>query len=171
MSNNLPKRKNNRLSQFHYSSGYSYFITVCTKDRARILSEITVGTGVLDCPLIKLTYFGEIVDKYINQLNDFYKHISVDQYVIMPNHIHMLITVRAENGQSGTPVLTSKNSVVSSFVSTLKRFSNIEYGFNPWQRSFYDHVIRNRQDYDETRKYIYENPQNWDKDELFSIDN
>ena len=164
----LPKRKHNRLGEFHYGSGYSYFITVCTKDRARILSDITVGTGVLDCPQVKLTYFGEIVDKYINQLNDFYEHISVDQYVIMPNHIHLLITVRLENGQSGTPVPTRGNSIVSSFVSTLKRFSNKEYGFNPWQRSFYDHVIRNRQDYEETRKYIFENPQNWEKDELFT---
>jgi REP element-mobilizing transposase RayT len=165
----LPSRKHNRLAEFHYGAGYSYFITICTKDRSQILSDISVGTGVLDCPQIKLTYFGEIADKYINQLNYFYDNIFVDQYVIMPNHIHLILTVRCENGQSGTPVPTRGNSTVSSFVSTFKRFSNKEYGFNPWQRSFYDHVIRNRQDYDEIRKYIFENPQNWENDEMFSI--
>ena len=44
-------------------------------------------TGVLDCPQIELTKYGEIADKYIKQLNDFYEHLSVEKYVIMPNHI------------------------------------------------------------------------------------
>ena len=52
-----------------------------------------VGTGVLDCPQIELTQYGEIADKYIKQLNDFYEHLSVEKYVIMPNHIHFLLWV------------------------------------------------------------------------------
>lgn len=54
-----------------------------------------------------------------------------------------------------------QHSFVSRFVSTFKRFCNKEYGSNVWQHSFYDHVIRNKQDYDETVKYIYENPMKW----------
>jgi len=100
----LPQRKPNRIPDYDYSQNGAYFITICTRDRKRILSQIHVGTGVLDCPLIQLLPHGEIADKYIRQLDDFYDHISVDQYAIMPDHIHILLSVR--DGQSGTPVPT-----------------------------------------------------------------
>ena len=106
-----------------------------------------------------------IADKYIRQLNDFYGHISVDQYAIMPDHIHILLSV--QNGQSRTPVPTdetkidNKNSTLSKFVSTFKRFCNKEYGENIWQSRYYDHVIRNQQDYNEVWAYIENNPRKW----------
>ena len=121
--------------------------------------------------------YGEIADKYIRQLNDFYDNISVEHYVIMPNHIHFILFVKnvasnsdnckvEEGGQSRTPVPTTCNSKVASFVSTFKRFCNKEYGCNIWQRSYYDHIIRNQRDYDEVAKYIYENPMKWRFDKL-----
>ena len=159
------ERKPNRLREYDYSQTGAYFITICTQNRKRILSQINVGTGVLDCPQIQLLKHGEIADNYIRQLNDFYEHISVDQYVIMPDHIHILLTV--QNGQSRTPVPTNekeggnKNSTVSKFVSTLKRFCNKEFGENIWQSRYYDHVIRNQKDYDEIWQYIENNPRKW----------
>jgi REP element-mobilizing transposase RayT len=97
----LPRRKPTRLRNFNYSETGAYFITICTKGRARILSEI-VGGDVLDAPKnVKLMQKGKIADKYINQLNDFYDHITVDSYVIMPNHIHLMLIV-SENGASRT---------------------------------------------------------------------
>ena len=67
----------------------------------------TVGTGVLDGPEIELTKYGPIADKYIHQLPDFYEDLSVESYVIMPNHIHIMLRVNgAENGPSRTPVPT-----------------------------------------------------------------
>ena len=161
----LSHRKRNRLSDYDYNQNGAYFITICTQDRKKILSKISVGTGVLDCPLIHLLPHGKIADKYIRQLDDFYDHISVDQYVIMPDHIHILLSV--QNGQSGTPVPTSndkidnKNSTLSKFVSTFKRFCNKEYGENIWQSRYYDHVVRNQQDYDEIWQYIENNPRKW----------
>ena len=133
-------------------------------------------TGVLDCPQIELTQYGEIADKYIKQLNDFYEHLSVEKYVIMPNHIHFLLWVKenknkTDNGQSRTPVPTNierANSVCSQFVSTFKRFCNKEYGENIWQARFNDHIIRNRDDYEEHVKYIYEKPIRWYYDELYA---
>jgi len=95
-------------------------------------------------------------------MDGFYDHLSVDKYVIMPDHIHFLITVK--NGQSGTPVPTgvnNTNSVIAKFVSTFKRFCNKEYGNNIWQPRYYDHVIRNQQDYNEIWEYIENNPQKW----------
>ena len=102
----LKKRKTPRYQSFDYNSVGVYFITICTQNRRSILSRV-VGTGVLDCPQIELTQYGEIADKYIKQLNDFYEHLSVEKYVIMPNHIHFLLWVKenknkTDNGQSRT---------------------------------------------------------------------
>ena len=150
-----------------------------------------VGTGVLDCPRpcprphpqtnnvhLELTTYGEIADKYIRQLNDFYDHLSIEDYVIMPNHIHLLLCVKenmcggmSEKGQSGTPVPTNierANSACSRFVSTFKRFCNKEYGGNIWQARFNDHIIRNCDDYDRHMNYIRENPIRWYYDELYT---
>ena len=111
----LKKRKTTRLNGTDYNRNQTVFLTICTKERQCILSRI-VGTGVLDCPSetgvldcpqIELTKYGQIADKYINQLNDFYDDLSVESYVIMPNHIHIMLWVKgAENGPSRTPVPT-----------------------------------------------------------------
>ncbi|MBE6542844.1 MAG: hypothetical protein E7675_00445 [Ruminococcaceae bacterium] len=61
-----------------------------------------------------------------------------------------------------------QNSIPSRFVSTFKRFCNKEYGVNLWQYRSNDHIIRNRQDYDEHLRYIYENPIRWYYDELYA---
>ena len=209
---NLPKRKSTRLKNFNYSNTGAYFVTICTKNRKRILSYIphksatdlqlhlddtqnkenktvggdvldaphgvpgdtqnkenkTVGGDVLDAPQsIKLLPCGKIVDKFIKQLNDFYDDINVDQYVIMPNHIHIMLFV-LDNGASRTSLPTARqHSAVSQFVSTLKRFCNREYGENIFQTSFHDHIIRDREDYETRRKYIHENPARWEYDELY----
>jgi len=133
-----------------------------------LLSRI-VGTGVLDGPKIELLPCGKIADKYIHQLNNFYDPISVESYVIMPNHIHILLCVK-ETGPSRTPVPTLQNSVVSRFVSTFKRFCNREYGKNIWQYRSYDHIIRDQADFDKHLKYICENPFGWQKDEFYSVE-
>ena len=161
----LPKRKNNRLENYNYSQNGAYFITICIKDRKPILSKI-VGTGVPDCPKTVFLPYGEIADRYIKKLNIFYDNISVDKYIIMPDHIHLLVSIL--NGQSRTPVPTysnikteNKNSTISNFVSTFKRFCNKEYGENIWQSRYYDHVIRNQEDYNEIFEYIENNPKKY----------
>ena len=165
----LPKRKNMRLKNYDYNSPGAYFITICTENRKNILSKI-VGTGVLDGPQNVLTDYGKIADKCIDQLNNYYDYLNVDKYVIMPNHIHILLQIKYEKiGPSGTPVPTNEkqNSAVSQFVSTFKRFSNKEYGKNIWQRRSYDHVVRNDKDYKEIWEYIENNPINWNTDDLY----
>ncbi len=165
MEKQQPTRKTPRLQGFDYNRAGVYFITICTQNRRCILSHI-VGTGVLDCPQIELTKYGEIAKKYITQLDEFYDHISVKSYVIMPNHIHILLFVKG-NGQSGTPVPTRANSTFSQFISTFKRFCNKEYGENIWQARSNDHIIRNREDYEKHLHYICENPTRWYYDELY----
>ena len=91
----LQKRKALRYKEFDYNSIGVYFITICTKNRQCMLSKI-VGTGVLDYPQIKLTNYGKIADKYIQQLNNFYDYLSIESYIIMPNHIHFLLFIQKE---------------------------------------------------------------------------
>ena len=163
----LSKRKPVRLKEYDYSTPGAYFVTVCTKEREELLSSITVGDGVLDVPQNILWEQGRIADKHINQMNNFYKNLSVDKYVIMPNHIHLIISVVSneetqQHGTSGTPSPT--NSVISRFVSTFKRFCNKEFSKNIWQRSFHDHIIRDREDYNKISEYIDTNPLKWELD-------
>ncbi len=163
----LPQRKPTRLKNFDYSTTGAYFITICTDKRQQILSRI-VGVDVLGDPKnIELLPHGIVADKYIKQMNEFYENITVDQYVIMPNHIHLVLFVH-ENGSPRTSTPTKQTSTVSHFVSTFKRFCNKEYSKNIWQRGFHDHVIREREDYKEIVKYIYENPIRWQYDNLYS---
>ncbi|MBQ3574018.1 MAG: hypothetical protein IJA16_05420, partial [Clostridia bacterium] len=83
----LPKRKPTRLKGYDYSQNGAYFITICTHNRKQILSKIIVGTGVLDGPQNMLTYYGEIANKHLINIINFYDNIKIDKYVIMPNHI------------------------------------------------------------------------------------
>ena len=165
----LKKRKTTRLQGVNYSDCGMYFITICTEKKRCTLARI-VGTGVLDGPQTILTKQGQIADKYIRQMKNFYDNISIEHYVIMPNHIHLLLWVKGnENGPSRTPVPTMvQNSVVSRFISTFKRFTNKEYGDNLWQYRSYDHIIRNQKDYEEHLRYIEENPFRWNSDELYT---
>ncbi len=163
----LPKRKPTRLHGFDYSSAGAYFITICTQNRRCILSSI-VGGDVLDAPQsVKLLPHGSTVEKQINQFGNFYDDIKVDAYVIMPNHIHMLLLV-SKDGASRTSPPTRQHARVSRLVSTLKRFCNKEFGENVWQRHFYDHIIRDAKDYEEHLKYIHENPARWYYDTLYT---
>ena len=76
------ERKPTRLNGFDYSAPGAYFITICVKDKKQLLSHI-VGDGVTDVPRNDLTPYGKTTDKYINQMNEFYEHISVDKYIVM----------------------------------------------------------------------------------------
>ena len=153
----MPERRPTRLKHFDYSAAGAYFITICTEGRRQCLSRI-VGGDVLGAPQnVEMLPYGKIADKYINQLNEFYDDITVDHHVIMPNHIHILLLVR-NSGSPRTSTPTKQTSTVSHFVSTFKRFCNKEYGETIWQRYFHDHIIRNREDYEEHLRYIHENP-------------
>ncbi len=159
----FPKRKPTRLKGYDYNTAGAYFVTICVKDRKQLLSKITVGDGVLDVPKNMLTEYGEVVDKYIKQMINFYDNICIDKYVIMPNHIHLLISISDhQSGTSRTPSPT--NSVISKLISTLKRFCNKKYDKNIWQRSYHDHIIRDKEDYDMIWQYIDTNVIRWKND-------
>jgi REP element-mobilizing transposase RayT len=154
----LPKRKRTRLPAFDYGTAGAYFITICTKERRCILSEIAVGADALGGPQSRLTHAGQIVEKYILSTNNI-SGLYVDKYVIMPDHIHMILFVEGCGGPPRASAPTA--AAIPNAVSAFKRLVNRELGTNIWQRSYYDHVIRNEQDYRETWQYLENNPARW----------
>ena len=157
----LLQRKLTRLKDFDYSTAGAHFITICTKDRKMLFAP--VGADSISARMVKRTFL-----KTIEQYNG----VDSPIYVVMPNHFHAIITISRADIESAP--------TVSEIVQSFKRYSTVEYtkmvkeGILPpydkqiWQRSFYDHIIRNRDDYNEIFKYIYENPIRWKYDNLYS---
>ena len=161
MTKEFPNRKSTRLKSFDYSTTGAYFITICTKDRKMLFAP--VGADSISARMVERTFL-ETIDRY--------NGVDSPIYVVMPNHFHAIITISRADMESAP--------TVSEIVQSFKRYSTIAYtkmvrdGVLPpfdkqiWQRSFYDHIIRNRDDYNEIFKYIYENPSRWYYDELYT---
>ena len=147
----LPKRKINRLADYDYNQNGAYFITICTQDRKPILSQI-VGDG---SPVPKTA--GLIAEKTIMQITEKYPSVSVEKHVIMPDHIHILL--RIDDG-TGNPSPTLGNIIGWYKYQVTKEVNRQNYtaGEKLFQRSYYDHVIRNQQDYNAVWEYIEQNP-------------
>ncbi len=119
-------------------------------------------------PYVNLTKCGHIVDENIIIMNGIYENLKVTDYMIMPNHIHLIIRIN-NNGRSRSLAPTWRNSTIPQYISALKRFCNKEYEVNIWQRSYYDHIIRSEAeaDYIEKLNYIMTNPAKWADDEYY----
>ena len=113
------ERKRLRLKEFDYNSQGTYFLTLCAIEKKCLFCEIQPEKGNDFGTSVVFYKEGETVKKYIEQISDFYDELSVDSYVIMPNHVHLLLTVFQGKEES-----TPQNTVVAKFVSTLKRFVN-----------------------------------------------
>ena len=158
----LPKRKPTRLKGYDYSTAGAYFITVCSKDREHIFGKI-VGGGDFDAPQMILSNYGNILDKYINLMNKKYSYLKIDKYIVMPNHLHLILIISNDkNGASETAA--PYNNEISKFLSLLKRYCNNEIGKNIFQSSFHDHIIRDERDYKKIWEYIDTNIIRWEKD-------
>jgi REP element-mobilizing transposase RayT len=152
-----------------------------------------VGGGVLDAPhalhnttYVKLSEHGIIVTDVLTEMLTFYKNIFLPCFVVMPNHIHCILIIEhngdgasatlngmlrmPKNGASGTPPPTKPtpaNATIPAFLSTFKRFTNKRIGSNIWQRSYYEHIIRDEQDFMRHLEYIENNPAKWAEDEYY----
>ena len=168
----LPKRKKNRIDHYDYGTCGAYFVTVCTKDKKhmfwdeekmRLKKTNRVGADIIRPEDIELTGTGEIVKEAIENIPIKYENIKLDSFVIMPNHIHIIFFT--ENPDGGRMISAPTRSVV---IGQMKRYASKKAGFGIWQKSFYDHIIRNYRDYDEKLNYILSNPLKWADDEYYS---
>ena len=172
MSESLAKRKKIRLKDYDYFEQGAYFITVCTKNKDQLLWNGALDITKFDwkpvgehCVLpqgLPLSKIGIVVENNLNKWNDTYENVYLSSYVIMPNHLHIMIVILPN--KSGC---TECPPTISAMVKYFKGSITKQLGRNIWQQSFYDHIIRNKRDYDEISKYIYENPLKWELDELY----
>ena len=188
----LPKRKSTRLKNFDYSSVGAYFVTICVRDRMQILSEIVrtdltsadktigiaVGEGLAPPEItVKLKPCGEIVKEQLQLIETRFLGVTVEDYVIMPDHIHAIVFLHKKAGgaspsptfddaacalQGGASPSPTLNDVICAFKSLTSRSCKQKFGVEKiFQRSFAEHIVRDGDDYETRRKYIYENPMRW----------
>lgn len=170
----LPKRKSIRLKDYNYSQNGAYFVTICTHNKENLFGEIK--NGAMD-----LSVLGQIVANNIKILSGIYDDIKIDKYIVMPNHIHMIISVCREciacipPVEDKTKMLISKivqifkSSVTKEFRLSEKTYLCNRYACNAyptivWQKSFHDHIIRNQTEYLKIWEYIDTNSLKWELD-------
>ena len=149
---NLPTRKTLRIENYDYSAPGAYFITVCTTNREKIFWNC-VGADSIRPQNVPLSNAGKIAQQGILQIASHFENVVLDKYCIMPDHIHLILRIESDIGGRIISAPT-----VSTIVGSMKRWISKQIGRPIWQKSFYDHGIRNQQDYDEIWKYIENNP-------------
>jgi len=181
----LLTRKQNRLPNYDYSSTGIYFVTICSNDRKNIFAEFDnkniVGTGLVPVR-IELTKIGEIIDKQWRDIANHCHNVEIDEFIVMPNHIHGIIIINKQDGANNriatrTSTRTAARAVpaISNIIGSFKSRCAVEYltfikendlnvSGQIWQRSFYDHIIRNERSLHSIREYILQNPENWVND-------
>jgi putative transposase len=154
----LPRRKPLRLKGFDYAAAGWYFVTVCSHDRACLFGEIVADS-------VRLSDIGRVVEGCWLELSKYFAHIATDAFVVMPNHIHGIVSSASKEpgAMNRAPTL---GQVVRSFKARSSRgcTENRRSGSNLWQRGYYEHVIRNDADLARIREYIANNPLRWADD-------
>jgi len=151
----LNKRKKNRLQNYDYSASGYYYITICTKNFIEYFGEISNEK-------MKLNELGNIADSKCRRIPDHYANIEIEIYKVMPNHIHMIIIMN----EAGKDSEKKKVGLISTVIKSLKGIitKEIKKTFDTtfeWQRSFYDHIIRNEKSLNRISSYIKHNELKW----------
>ena len=165
-------RRSIRLRNYDYSSDGAYCITICAYNRKCLFGAIVDGE-------MRLNEYGAIIHDEWVKTGQIRPNIKLDEWIIMPNHVHLIIIIdadgrgtarRAPTGeQFGKPTIGTIPTIIRSFKSAVtKRINELRGlpGMPLWQRNFYDHIIRNENSMNEIREYIGRNPMQWERDEL-----
>jgi len=167
-------RRSLRLRGYNYTNPGAYFVTVSTWNREFLFGDIVNG-------IMKVNEYGEIVQDEWVRTEDVRPNITLDEFVIMPNHFHGILVINDEGRCScrgtlqraptverfGKPVSNSIPTIVRLFKSTTTKQINLirnHSGMPLWQRNYYEHVMRNEKELFKIRKYIKDNPLQWELD-------
>lgn len=151
-----PGRRSIRLPEFDYSRGGPYFITICTRHRARILSRISGGR-------LAVTSLGLIVRDCWQALPNHFPHLRLDSIVIMPDHVHAILWIvrgKTSIGEKPAPI-TQVVGVWKSFAARRINAIRGTHGHPVWQRNYYEHIVRDHDSLTRIRAYIRNNPAHW----------
>lgn len=166
----MKNRKPNRLKQFNYSYKGIYFVTICTKNKEEYFGQIRNKTMVLN-------KIGVTASKFWQEIPDHFTDIEIDNWVIMPNHIHGIlkinkpVNIARPVGVAYMPPSSQRRPYLSQVIqqykaSVTRKVNKIQDRILfQWQRSFYDHIIMNKNALKNIREYITNNPQNWEYDD------
>ncbi len=175
-----------RLQAWDYGRNGIYFITICTQNRETYFGKIVNG-------YMELSNIGLIANKYWGEIPEHFPFVNLNEFVVMPNHIHGIIEIAKTNNEHNvveTPNLgvstnidTEHQTAASSekwkpqslgvIINQFKRIVTIQshkiHADFAWQSRFYDHIIRNNKSYEKIKNYIINNPQKWNDDKLNSL--
>ena len=142
----FPQRKNPRIKDYDYTQKNSYFVTICTHEKKYIFGRPQ-----------ELSVMGKIATATMSEIPNHFPDIAIDRFVVMPNHVHAILSMT----KSGT----SLSAVVGQYKARVtKQIHEIQPQIQVWQTSFHDHVIRNQADYTRIWNYIDGNPLKWEDD-------
>lgn len=166
-NSSLPHRRSVRLPDYDYGQAGAYFVTICTHKRRCMLGEVIGERAVLNDA-------GRTVEEEWLRTAQLRSNVALDQFVIMPNHVHGIIWIigqkagtarRAPTGERfGRPVTNSLATIVRMFKSSAARRINElrkTPGAPAWQRGYHEHVIRGEKDLNALREYVLNNPLQW----------
>ena len=160
----MKERKRNRKLGFDYSTEAIYFLTICCKNRIHHFGKIENKKMILN-------EYGKITNEQIQWLEQQYPYFILHNYIVMPNHVHILCEILIEKSRtdSSRAVRTGKIKSISELMGAFKTTSskkNHLAGNNlfQWQRSFHDHIVRNDYSYQNIFNYITQNPEKWVED-------
>lgn len=147
----IQNRKSPRIPEYYYDTPNYYFITICTHNMQCIFGNPH-----------SLNSYGKIAERNLLRISELNPGIKIHKYVIMPNHIHAILVVSAEDCEKG---LKNVEIAVGLYkMSVTKAIRKIESQKQVWQRSFHDHIIRNQKAYEKIWLYIENNPLKWEED-------
>jgi REP element-mobilizing transposase RayT len=152
------QRKNNRCLNFNYDSGGYYFLTICIKNRRNFF-------GTIENDQIYLTDYGILANELWNEIPKHYSRVVLDDYVIMPDHIHAIVFIVGD--RHACPQVNRRQNqiipiIIGSYKSAVSKNIDKKFCFM-WQKSFYDRGIRKEKEYLMIKKYIRDNPINYNK--------
>ena len=177
MELSVRKRKPLRLKEYDYSAAGYYAVTVCSKNRVPWFweTDLFVGASIARPPLDEdtiskiiadgccpLSEYGRVVERAILDIPSVYSNVTVETFAIMPDHVHLLLSLGAPQTEGGRPMVAPTD--ISRVIQQWKGIVTKQVGFPIWQKSFFDHIIRNEQDFQRIWNYIVTNPIKWEED-------
>ncbi|MEI8132763.1 MAG: transposase [Leptolinea sp.] len=163
----IHQRRSIRLPGYDYSQAGPYFVTLVTYDRICLFGKIKESHMALNLA-------GLCVQTGLQSLSNLFP-LSLNEMVVMPNHLHFILTITQTDHTLSKPTKVNKShartlgAIIQNFKSTTTRKINAQTGnkgFPIWQRNYYEHIVRDQNDYERIADYIRCNPQNWENDEL-----
>ena len=171
-------RRSIRLRGYDYSREGAYYVTVCTREKKCLFGNI-IGKKML------LNDAGKMIRSVWQGIPDRFPNIDLDEFIVMPNHIHAVFVINQQDMCRGEPCVRPHNrqngtlpNTVGRILQAYKSITTDEYiagvkqrGWKPfryklWQRNYWEHIIRDTEDYNHICEYIYDNPAQWQNDPL-----